>query len=74
MPKLPAVSGREMVRALGRAGFSVGRIAGSHHYMSQGNVNLSVPVHGSKPLTKGLTANFIKQAGLTVDEFLELLR
>lgn len=42
--------------------------------MSKVDINLSVPVHSSKSLTKGLTANFIKQAGLTVDEFIELLK
>jgi predicted RNA binding protein YcfA (HicA-like mRNA interferase family) len=74
LPKLPVVSGREMLRAFVRAGFSVDRITGSHHYVSKGDINLSVPVHGSKPLTKGLTANLIKQAGLTVEEFIELLK
>ena len=73
MPRLPVVSGLEMVRALQRAGFAVQRVTGSHHYMMLGDTNLSVPVHGSKSLPKGLTSSLVKQAGLTVDEFISLL-
>ena len=74
MPKLPVVTGREMVRALTSAGFSLVRISGSHHYLNRDDINLAVPVHGAKPLPKGLTANLIKQSGLSVDEFTALLK
>ena len=76
MSGLPAVTGREAVRALQRAGFSVVRITGSHHRLVHGTDparSTTIAVHGSKSLKRGTLRNIIKQAGLTVDEFVALL-
>lgn len=75
-PKLPSVGGRDVVRALERAGFVVDRVRGSHHmmaYRDDPSRFAIVPVHGNKDLKPGTVRNIIKQAGLTVTEFLELL-
>ncbi len=75
MTKLPTLSGERVVRALKRAGFVELRQKGSHVSLekrSGENVfRTVVPMHNS--LAKGTLADILKQAGLTVDEFRELL-
>jgi len=41
----------------------VDRIEGSHHILAKGDKTLSVPVHGSKDLGKGLL-HALRQGGL----------
>jgi predicted RNA binding protein YcfA (HicA-like mRNA interferase family) len=76
MKPLPVVSGRDVVRALGRAGFDVVRIKGSHHRLVH-RIDVTrattVPVHGNRDLPRGTVRDIIDQAGLTVDEFVDLL-
>jgi predicted RNA binding protein YcfA (HicA-like mRNA interferase family) len=74
--RLPAVSGRRAVRALEKAGFSVNRIAGSHHvltYPDDPMRTVTVPVHAGRDLKPGTLRAIIRQAGLSVDQFTELL-
>jgi predicted RNA binding protein YcfA (HicA-like mRNA interferase family) len=75
MTKLPTVSGERVVRALKRAGFVELRQKGSHaspeKRVGENVFRTVVPMHSS--LAKGTLADIFKQAGLTVDEFRELL-
>jgi predicted RNA binding protein YcfA (HicA-like mRNA interferase family) len=74
MGKLGNISGKEAVKAFERAGWQrIGQV-GSHLVLSKPNVrvNLSVPQH--KELSTGTLRALIRNANLTVDEFLELLR
>lgn len=61
------ISGKELAKALERAGWSLLRVNGSHHiYGKAGSiVCLSVPVHGNKPLKTGLLVHLLKMAGLS---------
>jgi predicted RNA binding protein YcfA (HicA-like mRNA interferase family) len=73
---LPAVNGKRVIQALKRAGFVVNRIVGSHHIMAfPGNHarTVSVPVHAGRDLKPGTLRGIIRQAGLTVEEFVALL-
>jgi predicted RNA binding protein YcfA (HicA-like mRNA interferase family) len=73
--RLPALTAREVVRALERAGFVVSRQSGSHcRLIHAGNParKVTVPVH-SGDLRRGTLRGIIAQAGLTVDEFMALL-
>ncbi len=74
--KLPQINGREVIKILSKAGFKVVRQKGSHVRIQkvQGNeiIKITVPVH-SKALNKGTLRRIIKDAGLTVEEFLELI-
>lgn len=74
MPPLPVASGQEAVRAFERAGWRLVRRKGSHMVMvKRGSwASLSVPDH--KELDRGLLRKLIKQAGLTVEEFIDLLK
>ncbi len=75
MTKLPSVSGREIIRALRKAGFVVVRQRGSHVRLKkttkEGAINLTIPLHPT--LKKGTLSRIVKDAGLTVEELLELL-
>lgn len=70
MSKLGNISARECVRALERAGFIVKRHNGSHIIMGKAGRRVVVPNHN--PIKVGTLRNIIDQAGLTVDEFLDL--
>jgi len=74
MPKLPVVSGSEVVRALEKACFQQMRQRGSHVIMIKRAERLyavTVPMH--KELAPGTLRSIIRDAGLTVEEFVDLL-
>ena len=68
MPSLPRVSGREAIRTLERLGFVIARQRGSHVVLRRGSVGCVVPDH--KELKTGTLAGVLKQAGVSVEEFL----
>jgi predicted RNA binding protein YcfA (HicA-like mRNA interferase family) len=75
MPRLPVVRARQVIRALEQAGFEIDHQTGSHVVLwraSDGS-RVVVPWH-SRDLGRGLTLRIIKSAGLTRDEFIELLK
>jgi len=72
--RLPRASGREVVKALGSAGYESDRQRGGHIVLRQGvepHRRLVAPDH--KELARGTLRAIIRQAGLTVEEFIELL-
>ena len=74
MPKLPLLSGKEVIKALNKLGYAVDHQTGSHVIMRQQQApfrRLTVPNH--KEIAKGTLRAIIRQAGLTVDEFAKLL-
>jgi predicted RNA binding protein YcfA (HicA-like mRNA interferase family) len=76
MTKLPSVNGRRVVQALQRGGFAVDRIVGSHYVLvmsGQSARTVTVPVHGGRDLKPCTLRAIIRQAGLTVDDFVHLL-
>jgi predicted RNA binding protein YcfA (HicA-like mRNA interferase family) len=70
--KLPALKPRKVIKALERNGYYIHRVTGSHYILKKGKLRTTVPYH-KKDLKSGTLASIIKQAGLTVDEFLDLL-
>jgi predicted RNA binding protein YcfA (HicA-like mRNA interferase family) len=74
MTRLPVVSGREAVEAFGRVGYVKDHQTGSHiilRHRDPPHRRLTIPDH--KELAKGTLRSLIREAGLTVDEFRELL-
>lgn len=73
MSKLPVISGMKTVKAFQKVGWIVKRQTGSHIIMERSGsiATLSVPNH--KEIKRGTLRNLIKDAELTVEEFLELL-
>ena len=73
MPRLPLISGDEFVKAMRRVGYMWERTEGSHMILVHPTRStLSVPRH--RELGRGLLRNLIRDADLTVSEFLELLK
>jgi len=74
MPKLPAVSPQKLAKALEQAGFKLIRVKGSHYYYhnSQTEKIAVVPFH-NKDLHKGTLHAILKDAGMSVEEFLSLI-
>jgi predicted RNA binding protein YcfA (HicA-like mRNA interferase family) len=75
MPKLPSVSGERVVRALKRAGFVELRQKDSHISLERrvgaDVFKTVVPMHPE--LAKGTLSDILKQCGLKLQEFLDLL-
>ena len=64
------LSGRQFCRLLERNGWSLLRVHSSHHvYGKPGHrVRISVPVHGSAVLKRGLQHRLMKLAGIDLDD------
>ena len=73
MTRLPRVSGRECVQALGRAGFYNRRQRSSHIILRRDDPFAQVVVPDHRELDTGTLRAIIKQTGLTVEEFSKLL-
>ncbi len=75
MPKLPVVSGIDVVKALSKIGYEHIRTRGSHAILNKqtgkGKVTLPVPLH--KELAKGTLKSIMRQAELSLEDFLRLL-
>jgi predicted RNA binding protein YcfA (HicA-like mRNA interferase family) len=71
--RLANISGKEAVKAFQRAGWRVIGQVGSHVVLIKPELraNLSVPQH--KELSIGTLRALIKNSGLSVEEFLDLL-
>ena len=74
MSKLPVLSGRECVSVLKKTGFYVRRQRGSHMILRRDSPFSQVVVPDHKSLDRGTLRGIIRQAGLSVDEFVGLLR
>lgn len=68
MPKLPSLSGKEAIDVFMRLGFRIARQKGSHVVLRKENVGCVIPLH--KELAVGTLRSAIKQANLTIEEFL----
>lgn len=74
MLKLPRVKSSKVIKALKRAGFYVDHITGSHYILYKNNKlpPVSVPRH-SKDLKLGTLRNILRQAKMSVKDFIEYL-
>jgi hypothetical protein len=71
MPKISAVNHLQAVRALEKAGFKIARQGKKHIVMTDGTRFLAVP--RKNPVNAFTMGGVVKDAGLTVDDFRELL-
>lgn len=73
MPKPPRVSGEDVVRALERAGFRRVSQRGSHVKLRHADGRtVIVPMH--RELAAGTLRSILRQARLTLEELIHLLR
>ena len=73
MPKLPVISGKVAIQALLKIGYKVVRQRGSHVRLSHLNKRpLSIPNH--RVLGRGLLRKLLRDAELSLEDFLKLLK
>lgn len=75
MPKLPVLSGKELIKILSKLGFQHIRTRGSHAILSKenkekGKITIPVPIHPE--LAKGTLKSIMNQAGIKLEELLNL--
>jgi predicted RNA binding protein YcfA (HicA-like mRNA interferase family) len=75
VPRLPRITGPELLRALERAGWRRVVQVGSHVQLRRpdGTGRVTIPVHAGKTVKQGTLNSILKQAGLTRDELANLL-
>jgi predicted RNA binding protein YcfA (HicA-like mRNA interferase family) len=74
MTRLPSLTGKQVIKALSKAGFEIFRQKGSHVYLKHPDGRATVvPVHKSESIGRGLLRGIIKDAELGRNEFLKLL-
>ncbi len=74
MGRLPVVSGKDTVKAFVNIGYEVDHQKGSHIILRQKFSpyrRLTIPNH--REIAKGTLKAIIREAGITVDEFINLL-
>ena len=71
-PRLPVVSGAAVSKALQQRGFDVVSQRGSHRKLRNADGRtVIVPLHSS--VAPGTLRSIVRQAGLTAEEFMDLL-
>lgn len=71
MAKLPSISGKKVIKALGKLGFVVVRQKGSHVILQRESNLVTVPLHD--PIKKSTLNAILKQADVSLEELLEHL-
>jgi predicted RNA binding protein YcfA (HicA-like mRNA interferase family) len=73
MSRLPRLSGPECAKALEKLGFEFKRQEGSHMVLRRTDPFAQVVVPNHKELDRGTLRAIIRQAGLSIDEFVRSL-
>ena len=77
MPKLPRITGKELVRALQKEGFETTRQNGSHaqmtKYIDGEKLTFPVPVHAGKIIKQGTLKGILRKANISVERLQEVL-
>ncbi len=74
MPRIPTMSGLQVVKALAKIGYETDHQTGSHIILRHKQYpyrRLTVPNH--KEIAKGTLRSIIEEAGLTVGTFIDLV-
>lgn len=77
MTRLPAVTARQLLAVVEKAGFVFDRQKGSHAVYVRttelGSTTIVVPVHKGRTLKRGTLHGLIDDMGLSTQEFIDLL-
>jgi predicted RNA binding protein YcfA (HicA-like mRNA interferase family) len=79
VPRLPRVTGKDVVSALLKSGFEIFDQEGSHVYLHKriGDTfgsRITVPMHSGKILKPKTLKSILKVSGITIDNFIPLLK
>ena len=74
MPKLPSVTGKQLISALTTLGFQVVRTRGSHSFLkhSDGRVTV-VPAHSGETIGPGLLSKILRDCELSREQLAGVL-
>ena len=73
-PRLPSVTARKVIRVLEAIGFERIRQSGSHATFRHPDGRWTIiSIHPGKTIPRGTLRKILRDAGLTVEEFIELL-
>lgn len=74
-PKLPLIKAKELVNVARRLGFELDRQSGSHaiYYRKSDKRRIVVPVHSGKGIKPKTLFSIIKDMGLEIENFIDLL-
>jgi predicted RNA binding protein YcfA (HicA-like mRNA interferase family) len=74
MSRIPNVTGADLIAALGKRGFSVLRIRGSHHFLRhEDGRSTVVPAHSGETVGPGLLHKILRDCQLSIDDLRQLL-
>ena len=75
MPKLPNITGKQPITILEKKGFVSQRQKGSHVRLKDAdNRVVTVPIHANKIVGKGLLLKILRDAELTKEDLINLLK
>ncbi len=74
MTRLPRLKGKDLVRALRRAGFQIIRTRGSHVYLKHSDGRATViPLHAGETIGPGLLAAILRDVEMSSEQLQDLL-
>jgi predicted RNA binding protein YcfA (HicA-like mRNA interferase family) len=74
MTRLPRPTGQQVIAALERAGFTVLRVRGSHHFLRHADGRSTiVPVHSSEVIGPGLLTKILRDCDIKAEQLQALL-
>ena len=74
MSRVSRVTGPELIAALGKGGFHVLRVKGSHHFLRhEDGRSTVVPAHSGETIGPGLLHKILRDCQLTAEQLSELL-
>lgn len=72
--RLPRLTGEQLIAALGRCGFEVLRVRGSHHFLKHADGRTTVvPVHRGETIGPGLLNKILRDCEMTRNQLRELI-
>lgn len=74
MPPLPIVSGKQAVKVFKKAGWLFQRQSGSHMILTKPGADSTLSIPNHKEIGRGLLKTLIKDSGLNVEDFFDLLK
>ncbi len=75
MPKLPVLSGKQLLKLLQKNGFTVVRQKGSHVFVENttGELSTVIPLHGNEDLGKGLLKAILNDLEISVEALVDMI-
>ena len=66
MSRYPALTGKDLLLALGKFGFETVRVRGSHHFLKHPDGRKTViPVHAGESIGPGLMSSILRQVQIS---------